>query len=224
MRTRIKFCGMVRPGDVDTAAALGVDAIGLVFHPGSSRFLAIDEAIALRRRAPSWVAVVGLFVDPEESVLAQTMTRVGLDVVQFHGDESPAQCARALAAGVPYWRAVRVRGQDDLLESFARFPAAEAFIADSFSSDFGGSGKRFDWAAIPRQRPTRLILAGGLTVENVGRSIEQVAPTGVDVSSGIQGADPREKDSEKMARFVQQVLLADARREMPGAVTGEGER
>ncbi|MBW6496214.1 MAG: phosphoribosylanthranilate isomerase [Burkholderiaceae bacterium] len=221
MRTRIKFCGMVRSSDVDTAAALGVDAIGLVFHPGSSRFLALDDALALRRRVPSWVAVVGLFVDPAEDLLARTVARVGLDVVQFHGNESPAECAWALAAGVPYWRAVRVRGQADLLESFARFPAAEAFIADSWSSDFGGSGKHFDWSLIPQQRPPRLILAGGLTVANVGRSIAQVGPAGVDVSSGIQGADPREKDSRKMARFVQEVLLADARRE---AVNGEGDQ
>ena len=221
MRTRIKFCGMVRPGDVDTAAALGVDAIGLVFHPASSRFLALDDALALRRRVPSWVAVVGLFVDPDEDLLAQTVARVGLDVVQFHGNEGPAQCAWALAAGVPYWRAVRVREQADLLESFARFPDAEAFIADSWSSDYGGSGTLFDWSVIPPERPARLILAGGLTVENVGRSIGRVGPTGVDVSSGIQGADPREKDSRKMARFVQEVLLADARRE---AAKGEGDQ
>ncbi len=219
MRTRIKFCGMVRASDVDTAAALGVDAVGLVFHPGSSRFLTLDDALALRRRVPSWVAVVGLFVNPAASVLAQTVATVGLDVVQFHGDEDPLECARALAAGVPYWRAVRVREQGDLLESFSRFPEAEAFIADAWSAEYGGSGTRFDWTAIPRQRPPRLILAGGLTVANVGQSIAQVCPTGVDVSSGIQGADPREKDSRKMARFVQEVLLADARRE---AVTGEG--
>jgi phosphoribosylanthranilate isomerase len=221
MRTRIKFCGMVRESDVATAAALGADAIGLVFHPGSSRFVTIDDARDLRRKVPSWVAVVGLFVDPADQLLAETVARVGLDVVQFHGSEGPAECARALAAGVPYWRAVRVREQADLLESFARFPEAEAFIADSWSSDYGGSGKRFDWSVIPGQRPPRLILAGGLTVENVGRSIDQVGPTGVDVSSGIQGADPREKDSRKMARFVQEVILADARRE---ALEGEGDQ
>lgn len=208
---------MVRAADVATAAALGVDAIGLVFHPGSPRFVTVDDARMLRRRVPSWVAVVGLFVDTEDAALEQAIRTVGLDVVQFHGAEGPAQCARALAAGVPYWRAVRVREKADLLESFARFPEAEAFVADSWSCDFGGSGQRFDWSLIPGSRPPRLILAGGLTVANVAASIAEVGPTGVDVSSGIQGADPREKDSEKMARFVQQVILADARREAAGA-------
>lgn len=216
MRTRIKFCGMVRPEDIDAAVALGVDALGFVFHPASQRFLELSAAAALRRRIPSYVALVGLFVDPDDGVLAETHRRVGLDVIQFHGDEDPARCARALRLGAAYWRAVRVREPGDLLESFGRFPDAEAFIADSWSTGYGGSGTSFDWSLIPQQRLRPLILAGGLTVENVASGIRQVVPTGVDVSSGIQGSNPREKDSEKMARFMEQVLATDALRAAAG--------
>ena len=224
MRTRIKFCGMVRPGDVDAGVALGADVLGLVFHPGSPRFLEIEAAAALRRRVPSFVAVVGLFVNPADAVLSETHRRVGLDAIQFHGDEDPAACARAHALGFAYWRAVRVREQGDLLESFARFPDAEAFVADAWSEGYGGSGTGFDWSAIPRQRPRALILAGGLGAHNVAQGILQVAPMGVDVSSGIQGADPREKDSEKMARFVEEVLRADTQRAAQPGERGEASR
>jgi phosphoribosylanthranilate isomerase len=209
MRTRIKFCGLVRPSDVDLAVSLGVDAVGFVFHPRSPRFLSIDEAAALRRRLPSFVSAVGLFVDAEPARVRTTSAGVGLDAVQFHGDETAEACA---AVGLPYWKAVRMRAGTDLIESARSFAAAECLLLDSYSEGYGGSGTAFDWSWIPRHVPARLILSGGLDAGSVERAIETVAPFAVDVSSGIQGASPREKDPARMASFVAAVLSADAGR------------
>lgn len=218
MRTRIKFCGLVRPEDVRTAVALGVDAVGFVFHPRSPRFVRPDEAAALRRLLPSFVTAAGLFVNADERTLADTVGRVGLDVLQFHGDETPQQCQVASDTLTrPHWRAVRMRGPADLIESASIFSAAEAFLLDKYSEAYGGSGEGFDWSWLsdmpPALRERRLILAGGLTAQRVGAAITEVAPFAVDVSSGIQvDGDPRRKDRNRMEAFVQAVLQADAGR------------
>lgn len=212
LRTRIKFCGFVREADVDDAVALGVDAIGFVFYARSSRALDVRQAQVLRRRLPSYVSAVGLFVNEDPAVVRQVTATVGLDVIQFHGDETPAHCRESLAPGLPYWRAVRMRSPDDLLESSLRFDDAEAFLLDAFSESFGGTGTRFDWSWIPTARRAPLILSGGLDEHSVAQAIRQVSPTMVDVSSGIQGSDARCKDADRMARFVAAVLTEDARR------------
>lgn len=213
MRTRIKFCGLARPEDVAIAVRLGVDAIGFVFYPRSPRFLTVEAAAALRRGLPSWVSAVGLFVNaPAEAVLG-TARQVGLDVLQFHGDESAEQ-AQGLADAVarPWWRAVRMKGETDLLSSAETFEGAEALLLDAYSEGFGGSGHRFDWSWIPKGVSRPLILSGGLDAENVAEAIARVQPFAVDVSSGIQGPDPRQKDADRMERFVAAVLTADAKR------------
>lgn len=210
MRTRIKFCGLVRPEDVDTAVALGVDAIGLVLYPKSPRALAPAQAAELRRRLPSYVCAVGLFVDEPAPRVRAIAAAVGLDVIQFHGDESPEDCAVG-ADGRAWWRAVRMRAPGDLLESLERFGAAEALLLDSFSDGFGGSGRRFDWSWVPARREKPLVMSGGLDASSVGDAIASVRPMGVDVSSGIQGSDARVKDKAKMERFVAAVVAADAR-------------
>ena len=210
MRTRIKFCGFVRSEDVDVAVALGVDAIGFVFHPRSPRHVTPAQAAALRRRLPSWVSAVGLFVNAGADVLRATVAEAGLDVIQFHGDETPEDCALATAIGRPFWRAVRMRGPGDLLESIDRFGAAEAMLLDAFSDGYGGSGRQFDWSWIPERRSRPLILAGGLGPDTVAQAIARVRPAAVDVSSGIQGADPRTKDPARMEAFVAAVVAADA--------------
>jgi len=217
MRTRIKFCGLVRPGDVDTAVALGVDACGFVFYPGSPRALQPADAASLRARLPSYVCAVGLFVNEDPRRVRAIASRTGLDVVQFHGDESPADCAASTPQGIAFWRAVRMRGPADLLESLAQFGAAEALLLDSFSDGFGGSGRRFDWGWIPERRARPLVLSGGLDAGSVGEAIARVRPMGVDVSSGIQGSDARVKDKAKMERFVAAVVAADANSSTSGA-------
>lgn len=221
LRTRIKFCGFVRASDVDDAVALGVDAIGFVFYPRSPRAIDALLAAALRRRLPSYVSAVGLFVNEDPAIVRQVGAAVGLDVIQFHGDETATQCRESLMPGLPYWRAVRMRSSNDLLESSLRFDDAEAFLLDAFSDAFGGTGTRFDWSWIPTARKAPLILSGGLDEHSVTQAIRQVSPTMVDVSSGIQGSDARCKDSDRMARFVAAVLAEDARRlsESPGSAS-----
>lgn len=211
MRTRIKFCGLVRPDDVDTAVALGVDAVGFVFYPKSPRYVTAAAARELRQRLPSWVTAVGLVVNETAHAVRLLRAEVGLDVVQFHGDEPPAFCSEA-AADVPWWRAVRMRAPGDLLESERIYCGAEALLVDSFHAGYGGSGKAFDWSWLPTDRALPLILSGGLDPRSVGVAIDQVAPFAVDVSSGIQGADPRTKDRELMEGFAAAVMAADARR------------
>ena len=211
MRTRIKFCGLVRAQDVDTAVALGVDAIGFVFYPKSPRALSLQDAANLRRRLPSFVRAVGLFVDASAQTVARATHEVGLDVLQLHGDETP-QTSMELAgwAGRRWWKAIRMREQTDLLSLAGSFEKAECVLLDSFSESFGGSGKIFDWSWIPPAMPSRIILSGGLDSTTVGRAVVDVKPFAVDVSSGIQGVNPREKDPAKMERFVSAVIAADA--------------
>ncbi len=212
MRTRIKFCGLVRPDDVEAACALGVDAVGLVFYARSPRFLSDDEAAALRRRLPSFVAAVGLFVNAPPDRIALTHARVGLDVLQFHGDETPAQCRDPRLPALPWWRAVRMRAPDDLLESTVCFTGAEAWVLDAHAEGYGGSGRGFDWSWIRDDGSHRLILSGGLTPRSVGDAIARVGPWAVDVSSGIEGATPREKDHARMRAFAEAVADADLAR------------
>ncbi len=206
----IKFCGLVRPEDVRFAAQLGVDAMGLVFYEKSPRLLDLDTARTLRALMPSWVRCVGLFVNAAPGQVQRYSSSLGIDIVQFHGDESPQICRESLSAGQQYWRAVRVREQTDLVNSWAEYADANAFLLDTFSEGFGGSGHRFDWSLIPPDRPDSLIMSGGLDSRSVIEVIEQVAPFGVDVSSGIQGENARMKDHRKMKAFVDAVAQADA--------------
>jgi len=200
----------VREEDVDIAVRLGVDAVGFVFYPKSPRFVEVAHARGLRRRLPSFVSAVGLFVNAVPETVRRTAAEVGLDVLQFHGDETEQDCLRAGGERLPFWRAVRMRGPGDLLESFDRFGAAEALLLDAFSDAYGGSGQRFDWSWIPERRDKPLILSGGLSADSVAEAIARVRPMAVDVSSGIQGPDARRKDAEKMRRFVSAVIAADA--------------
>ena len=242
-RTRVKFCGLVRPQDVDTAVALGVDAVGFVFYPKSARCVTLDEAAVLRRRLPSWVRAVGLFVNEPLDAMREGVRRVGLDVVQAHGDETAQGLAALGAQGVCYWKALRIGGQvaaeervawlqagrvpadaRALDEALGLFGQAECCLLDSAGPGFGGTGHAFDWSLLegrsqagsPRDDEPRLVLAGGLRPETVGEAIRQVGPFAVDVSSGIQGDDPRKKDTVRMERFMTAVLQADADRAQAG--------
>ena len=218
-RTRIKLCGLSRPHDVAHAAALGVDAIGLVFHPPSPRAVTIERAAALAREVPPFVAVVGLFVDADAELLRRVCEAVPLSLLQFHGDETPAACA-ALAAAVrlPWLRALRIGtaagaigSTADLLQSADRFAAARGLLLDAFVDGYGGGGKVFDWSLIPEELARRAVLSGGLSAQNVGDAIRRVRPYAVDVSSGIEAADAKGvKDHARMSAFVAAVRAADA--------------
>ena len=213
MRTRFKFCGLVRPADVDAAVSLGADLVGFVFYPKSPRAVDVETAAMLRARLPSYVGAVGLFVNEVPARAAQIAYAARLDLMQFHGDETLATCVdTARRAGLPWWRALRVGDGAGLLESLAGYREAEAVLLDADSKAYGGSGESFDWSCVPAGHDRPIVLAGGLAPETVGEGIERLGPMAVDVSSGIQGDDPRTKDAAKMARFVAAVMQADVRR------------
>ena len=217
-RTRIKICGITRIADARAAVDAGADAIGLVFWPGTPRVVGIDQAQAIVAALPPFMTVVALFVDPEPHVVRSVLDTVPIDVLQFHGSEPPQLCR---AFGRRYVKAISVKDDVDLLESVSPYDDAAGLLFDAFTEGDlpGGTGRAFDWGRLTasvRSRMSRpLILSGGLTAGNVGRAIQDVAPWGVDVSSGVEELDahgkPRRglKDPARIRAFVQGVRSAD---------------
>ncbi len=208
MRTRIKICGIREPGHARLAAEEGADAVGLVFYSKSPRFLEADRAAEVAAVLPPFVQAVGLFVNAPEGEVRRILDRVPLDLLQFHGDESPEECARY---GRPYLRAVRMEEGVDLLEYAHRFSRAKALLLDAHvPGEPGGTGRSFDWGRIPRDLPLPIVLAGGLDPENVGRAIREARPWAVDVSSGVE-RERGVKDPAKIAAFIRSVQREDVR-------------
>ncbi len=210
--TRIKICGITRVEDVLAAAQSGADAIGLVFYHRSPRHIGIVQATQLAAALPPFVSVVGLFVDAEATFVREVLGSVPLDLLQFHGDESPEFCAQF---GKPYLKAIRVKAGVDLLQCAARFHTAKGLLLDAHVDGVpGGTGATFDWTLIPRQLPLPVILSGGLDAENVAAAIKQVQPYAVDVSSGVEarkGINTLKgiKDAAKIAAFINEVKRFD---------------
>jgi len=189
----VKICGVTRALDARAAVDAGADAIGLNFWPRSKRFIA-DGAAAVAAAVRGHALLVGVFVNPSAAEVAAA----DVDVVQLHGDETP-DFGRAL--GRRLWRAVRVAGPDSLRELAAWRGVAEAFLLDSATPGYGGSGQAFDWT-LARSLDARVIVAGGLTPDNVGAALRAARPWGCDVAGGVERA-PGIKDHERMARFIQ---------------------
>lgn len=205
-RTRIKFCGITRAEDAHVAAAIGVDALGFVFYPPSPRYIAPAAAARIIATLPPMVTTVGLFVNASSETVAQDVVTSGVDVVQFHGDESPADCART---GGRWIKALRVRPDTDIRAAAAAYAGASAVLLDTFDPAlYGGSGKTFDWSQVPPDLPQPLILAGGLHAGNVGAAVRQLNPFAVDVSGGIEAAKGI-KDTDKMHRFINEVRSSE---------------
>jgi phosphoribosylanthranilate isomerase len=205
MRTRVKICGITRPGDARAAAEAGADAIGLVFYPPSPRYLSAERALEIRDALPPFVQTVALFVNPDAAQVAQVIGRLRPAMLQFHGEETPQFCAQF---GMPYVKACRVRQGVDLLEYLRPFSSAAAWLLDSHVEEYGGVGERFDWSIVPRRLERPLILSGGLAPHNVAEAIRRVRPWGVDVSSGVESAKGI-KDPAKIAAFIAEVRNAD---------------
>jgi phosphoribosylanthranilate isomerase len=205
MRTRVKICGITRPGDGVAAARAGADAIGLVFYPKSPRFLSLERAAEIRDALPPFVQTVALFVDADAAQVSQVMGRVKPGLLQFHGDETPEFCRQF---GLPYVKAARVRQGLDLIEYLRPFAGAAAWLLDSFVEAYGGVGERFDWSLVPRDLDRPLILSGGLERGNVAEAVRKLRPWGVDVSSGVESAKGI-KDAAKIAAFIEEVRNAD---------------
>jgi phosphoribosylanthranilate isomerase len=205
-RTRIKICGLTRPQDVDAAVDAGADAIGLVFYARSPRHVAFDQAAALAQRLPPFVTPVGLFVNAAPDEIVAACRRIPTLLLQFHGDETPAQCQ---SAGRPYLRAARMTPDFDLLNFAHAFDSAQAVLLDAHVEGYGGGGKVFDWSLIPRGVSRPLVLSGGLNPANVTDGVRRVRPWAVDVSSGVESAKGI-KDAALMRQFCDAVRAADA--------------
>jgi phosphoribosylanthranilate isomerase len=207
-RTRIKICGFTREADVDAACAAGADAIGLNLYPKSARAVTPARAGELAACMPPFVTPVLLFVNATPAEVAAGIAAVPHAVLQFHGDESPADCE---AAARPYLRAVRMGAPGvDLLDCAERYASAQALLLDAFVEGFGGGGKVFDWSLIPRSVRVPVVLSGGLNPANVTDGVLTVRPWAVDVSSGVEQAKGI-KDAGLMRRFCQAVRDADQR-------------
>lgn len=204
MRVRVKICGITRVEDALTAVAQGADAIGLVFYAPSPRAVSIEQAATIAKQMPAFVSVVGLFVNAEEHFIKELTSRVQLDLLQFHGDETPEQCAQY---GLPFIKAVRVKSDTNLVQYAKDYSASRALLLDTYTEGVaGGTGHVFDWGLIPPDLNKPVVLAGGLTAENVALAIKQVKPYAVDVSGGVE-ASKGIKDAAKIAAFMQQVYL-----------------
>lgn len=205
MAVRVKICGITRLQDLHAACDAGADALGFVFYEKSPRHLSIASAAALLRELPPFVQSVGLFVNAEPAFIESVLQAVPLDLLQFHGDETPADCARF---GRPHIKAVRVNRETDLLKCAAGFDAARGLLLDAWVPGLpGGTGERFDWTLIPANLPKPVVLSGGLTPDNVAEAVRRVRPWAVDVSSGVE-VSKGIKDAHKIAQFIAKAKAA----------------
>jgi phosphoribosylanthranilate isomerase len=212
-QTWIKLCGLKRAEEFNAAKTLGIDAVGVVFYPPSSRAITVEELEGLVPSDMGETQVVGLFVNPSRAEVDAALASRHITMLQFHGQESEAFCA---SFGVPYLKAIGIPdGTDaapiDIEAQFDHYASARLILLDAFDArEHGGTGRRFDWtqaAALSDSAKRRLVLAGGLTPDNVSDAIHRVQPFGVDVSSGIEG-EKGVKDIELMHRFTQGVRSA----------------
>ncbi|WP_018076443.1 phosphoribosylanthranilate isomerase [Thiobacillus denitrificans] len=199
MAVRVKICGITRLQDLHAACDAGADALGFVFYEKSPRHLTVESAAMLVRDLPPFVQAVGLFVNAGADFIETVLQTVPLDLLQFHGDETAADCMRF---GRPWIKAVRVNQDTDLLKCAADFDAARGLLLDAWVPGVpGGSGERFDWSLIPPDLSRPIVLSGGLTPDNVAEAVRRVRPWAVDVSSGVE-ASKGIKDAHKIARFI----------------------
>jgi phosphoribosylanthranilate isomerase len=211
---RVKICGITRREDALEAVRLGADALGFNFWPGSRRFIAPVAARAIVRALPPFVTAVGVFVDAGRDELLAAAAISGVRLLQLHGDEPPAL---GLDLPLPVLKAVRVNGPEALAE-LVRWPGVAGFLLDAPGAGYGGSGRTFDWSvAAEAARRATVVLAGGLTAENVGDAVRAVRPFAVDVASGVESA-PGVKDPLELAAFIAAAKQADHR--SPAAAVG----
>lgn len=196
---RVKICGITSVVDAQQAVAAGADAIGLVFYDKSPRAVTVGQAAEIAAAVGPYVSVVGLFVNAGVEEVRSVLRRVPLHVLQFHGDEDESFCRQF---NRPWYKAIRVGPELDVAAEMARFSAACGVLLDAWSDDkYGGTGKTFDWQRVP-QSDRAVVLAGGLTPENVAEAVATVKPYAVDVSGGVEQA-PGKKCPEKVRQFIE---------------------
>lgn len=205
MRTRVKICGITRCEDAQLAVDAGADAVGLVFYEKSPRFVSNSQAAEISQCIPAFVSRVALFKDAEQEMVESVLAQVEIDLIQFHGSETVTYCEQF---NRPYIKALGMKGTEHdasfLISSTKTYQSAKAILLDGHApGEAGGTGESFDWASIATvEKP--VVLAGGLSAENVRQAIALVQPYAVDVSSGVESS-PGIKDKDKIAAFMQQV-------------------
>lgn len=196
---KIKICGITHSDDAVAAVAAGADALGFVFYPKSSRYVAPEVAREIALKLGAFTVLTGLFVNATRGEINEVLTRVPLHLLQFHGDETPEFCE---SFHRPYMKAIRMRPDINLADVFKNYASASAILLDAYKPGIpGGTGETFDWARVPKNPSIPVVLAGGLTSENVAQALAATDVYAVDVSGGVEAA-PGRKDREKIKRFI----------------------
>ena len=207
MRTRVKICGITSVEDALTAVSLGADALGFVFWPRSGRYLSPAAAGDIIQRLPPMITTIAVVVDPSLDEIEAIIRQSGVDLVQFHGQEPAQFCAQCSR---PYVKSIRVQSAGDAAQVEEAHPYARAFLLDTYKKGLpGGTGESFDWDLIPPDFGRPVILAGGLSADNVGEAIAAVRPFAVDVSGGVEQV-PGVKDPAKVEQFLNEVKRVSA--------------
>lgn len=199
MKIQTKICGITRIEDAQLAVQLGADALGFVFFERSKRHITPEQAQTIIATLPPFVSAVGLFVNECAERINDILAQVSLDILQFHGDETPEFCRQFHR---PYLKAVRVQNSDDVVQAMANYPDARAILFDAYvDGEYGGTGHRFDWSILPKQLNGHWILSGGLHPDNIEQALRTTGAVAVDVSSGVE-ASAGMKSAEKMTAFL----------------------
>ncbi len=213
MRTRVKICGITRTQDIKSVVDAGADAIGFVFFPPSPRNVSVELAQELVKQVPAYVQTVGLFVNASSDEILEVLKTVSLDVIQFHGDETPEQCQKiAKLTGRRWYKAIQVKPDLDVISTIKQYQqvGASAMLLDAWHPELkGGTGHSFDWSQFP-QLDIPLILAGGLKPENIENAIKTTKAYAVDVSGGVESAKGI-KDQQLIEQFMQGVHRGSAK-------------
>lgn len=206
VRTRVKICGITNLDDALSAVKAGCDALGFVFYAKSPRAVTPEQAAEIISKLPAFVTSVALFVNESSEAVNQVISKTGVDLLQFHGDESAEFCS---AFSRPYIKALRMKPELDLTNQFETYASSQGILLDAYTPGIpGGTGEMFDWSRIPAHLASKIVLAGGLSADNVAKAITQVSPYAVDVSGGVE-ASKGIKDSSKMTDFMNEVYRAN---------------
>lgn len=205
-RTRIKVCGITKPEQAANAVELGVDAIGVILHANSPRAISLEQAMEIRQVVPAFVSLVGVFVNAKEALIEQAICELKLDIIQLHGDESNA-FGKALSR--PFIKAIRVKNAKQVQCDMQNYSDASALLFDPYvSGQHGGTGQTLDPQLWPKNHSQALILAGGLSPQNVANRIQQLRPYAVDLNSGLESA-PGDKNIQLMKAAIIAIKQAD---------------
>ena len=205
-RTRVKICGITRLEDALVAIESGADALGFVFYEPSPRYISPEDAADIIQQLPAFVTTTALFVNETAENVDRIVQETRIDLLQFHGDEEPDFCNRFVR---PYIKALRMKPELDLQVEAERYRSAQAILLDAYRPGVpGGTGEVFDWDRIPQQHPAPLILAGGLTADNIANAVSTVAPYAVDVSGGVEQSKGI-KNADKVKKFINEVTRAN---------------